>query len=751
MNVDIGGQAQQQQDLGGPVHPQPQQLPQLPQPSLLDLSPSFLTPPPASTTVRITVQEVARLKLFFFKLGAERWNKAEQKAISKQIPTHSDYLHLKASQVQRVLTSYIGEMNIRKGVGELFERATLRMREEHKQAEHFLTFGVISCLAKMFDLSRCNVFNGLPTIFRAFAERVHNFASASFRADQAGPHPRTLLHEHDHSRMHSFVRFVQSVLLPEYATLWRKFRLVESGESESINALNKGRPDLSIADIETDMLLRRREWISQPNSVVKELFYALTYAGPCFMLAEEKEARAGASDVPASSGGSSNSGDEGGGAGGSSSNSSSRAPQAQSGWRSDLYRSEPSDPTAIPPPFAAMAMHGDTTALKSAAFAAFETTFYDYYAKHLILQSRALNCAEKLGGSTTTNNTSSSAAPAYEADDVDGGGVGEVGGSKSSEPTSQVLETLNMRSIYNSLCGGDGERDGGDEVDGSSGMSGDDLEHNTPADLIADVLSAVASTHASNVNSVAATASDPAGTATHSASTASNTTTTTSTNAASQADALARHISPQDCAVLYYITGATVRAALGVVRTVLSERCGTAEAVQYVLTLLLEQLTCTEAEAVKQALPVSIVLERRYSGAEMLFPCFDLYNFVLSIEREVMLPTLHSKLHVCVLGNQISTFVHTKLHALNGYDNLENYLMSVLSTDGNLHNVVSEEDCAALCAEMSAKFLTYYVKVTFAEYVQYINAHSRFDKKVNRLSFRIKTMLNGASVGNESL
>lgn len=110
-----------------------------------DISPSILASSSAASapTVRITITEVALLKRWFYRIAVETMAKEERKAMCKQVCREKPFSHLKPSQVMRVVVSYCGEINLRRGIGSLYEAVMVQMRAGGHSHRSFVLFAVI--------------------------------------------------------------------------------------------------------------------------------------------------------------------------------------------------------------------------------------------------------------------------------------------------------------------------------------------------------------------------------------------------------------------------------------------------------------------------------------------------------------------------------------------------------------------------------------------------------------------------------
>lgn len=273
--MEFGASNAESLDLGSVLHAVPALV------AGEDISPDIVEPAAPSMTTRITKTEVQLLKALFFHVGVEQRSKMEVAQLVEGILLKPRFSHLKASQVKRVVTNYVGEMRIRRGVGALFLETTNAMAQKGSVFAHF---AAVTSLCRMKALADCNEYNAMPAEFYNFLARVALFYDAAARAVfEETAEKDHILWPADIDRISSFAQFGRLYLLGYYRQCWEMFSLKEN--TAAATTQTQGRPDLSLADLEMNINVERRLWRTEQHPMLR-LFLAPHMRARVFLAVE---------------------------------------------------------------------------------------------------------------------------------------------------------------------------------------------------------------------------------------------------------------------------------------------------------------------------------------------------------------------------------------------------------------------------------------------------------------------------------
>ena len=283
-------------------------------------------------TIRITKSQTASLKNFFLFKNALLMSREQKKQFADEcIVKFPEFSQLNQSQILRCLSAYNAEILIRQNHGEYFSKGTEKMMKDDND---FAFQAVIFSLSFMKQMAATNEVNGIPTDLSNFIDRWVNYSVK----EAAGQSVIGILEEDDMDDINTLVKFVKDLLLPYYLSFWKKFSKVEIDGNV---AEMKGRPDLHLAKIEELVILDRLS-IYELISQLARMFYE----GTCMKYF--------VFDVNGK----------------------------------DLYSFKSSRrKEANNPPYVELAISGNKDPLMRLLLSTFEMGFYDFYNRHLILQS----------------------------------------------------------------------------------------------------------------------------------------------------------------------------------------------------------------------------------------------------------------------------------------------------------------------------------------------------------------------------
>lgn len=199
-------------------------------------------------TIRITDIQVIGLRALFLFKKAHRFGLAEKKVLVLECMTITEFSTLKQTQIHRCLVMYCAEQYLRQHHGVSLIAASKRMISND---DGFAYQSVIFCLSFMKQMAETNEFNGLPSEFYKFIDRILRYSTLK----AAGQSQSNVLSKKDLPRMETLVKFVKEALLPQYVAFWETFSAIEKKENVSVM---KGRPDLYLAKLEEVFSLQRR-------------------------------------------------------------------------------------------------------------------------------------------------------------------------------------------------------------------------------------------------------------------------------------------------------------------------------------------------------------------------------------------------------------------------------------------------------------------------------------------------------------
>jgi hypothetical protein len=188
--------------------------------------------------------------------------------------------------------------------------------------------------------------------------------------------------------------------------------------------------------------------------------------------------------------------------------------------------------------------------------------------------------------------------------------------------------------------------------------------------------------------------------------------------------------------LIFFILGAAVRAALGVL-FVLLKKYKLEGKLSIVHESLALYLLVTKDDAITQELPhQQIELREKKSGA-LLRASGPLFSIFAEMEGKLLDPMLTNARAIAAFGNYFITYIGYRADSLGFYDKVDEILHEALDKLDFLSTEIKDE----IVETLRLKLFTYYFKSATKDLLLFIIRSLNNDKAISKLSFRAYTLL----------
>ena len=202
----------------------------------------------------ITEEDKNSLRNYFIENSADHWDRNRRLKEVKKLKTARELSHLSKQQISGRWHAFVFEKSLRSNFGRRFFDASRRMVDENF-VENSLILVFHECRTMFLE---SNPYNAIPDCLESF---LHTCSENIVRF-RGGERVASFLNPMECFIYQSFVDYCNQILMPSYGNIWGKFSILEKNKPEVMG----NRPDLFLSDMEFQLRLSVRRWISNPTT-----------------------------------------------------------------------------------------------------------------------------------------------------------------------------------------------------------------------------------------------------------------------------------------------------------------------------------------------------------------------------------------------------------------------------------------------------------------------------------------------------
>jgi hypothetical protein len=197
--------------------------------------------------------------------------------------------------------------------------------------------------------------------------------------------------------------------------------------------------------------------------------------------------------------------------------------------------------------------------------------------------------------------------------------------------------------------------------------------------------------------------------------------------------------------ILYYILGAAIRSALGILRTLL-KKLGYDDLLEEILQCITNALSITLDDSKHQNLPYHLIESRQTKIGALILPSCGIFKIIIDLEENLLKPLLGTTRAIASLGSDLITYVKLRVEAEGFFFAVDKLLFHVLNKLQIIY--LDESTITNIVETVRMKFFDYYLKAATKDMLKLVMKTLNINKAESRLSFRAHTLLQSIKKGD---